>query len=271
MRFSRFITALSFIWIFLCGFGQMPAQNFHPATRMDSFPRADGEQPEWTTKLYQSEKTGMIYTVGQTDSLLFVGLEIHDPTVRDQILLTGMTLYILPKGKKKLRKGITYPLGLPEDDRTNHPDVLREQRAELPKQLRFMASLGLELVNFYGDNEKTWGSQDNKAGIRTAINISPLGVLIYEAVIPLEFVLTAPEETYYPEAKNYFDIRIETGSLGRPEIRGDMGVGISSTPNPRQVTPAGSYDRGIQGILEEYRAFTIPAKDAILKVKLTRP
>ncbi|MDX2247633.1 MAG: hypothetical protein SF052_12690 [Bacteroidia bacterium] len=221
--------------------------------------------------LSQNLREGWICNLSGNDSTLIVELQISDPVIRDQIVLTGLTLWILPDKKKKSRKGIRFPLGLPEENRTHDPGILQDQRAELPITLPGMiaAMNSLELINFYGEGEITWGSNQNPGGINTRLQYGLGSQLLYRAILPLSVIMGKDADLFREGGEKYFGILFETGRLSRPLIRGDMGVGVSGYPgSPSSVT--GSYDRAMQNILEEYRLFTVPAELYLKKQQIPR-
>ncbi|MEZ4775034.1 MAG: hypothetical protein R3D00_17755 [Bacteroidia bacterium] len=217
--------------------------------------------------LGQKKPEGWECRLSGNDSVMTVFLDIHDPIICDQVLITGLTLWIAPDGKKKAIRGIHYPLGLPEDARTNDPGVLLEQRSnihnafpDLPGEMRH-----LELVNFYGEGEYTWGENQNPGSIQTTIQAGKNKTLHYQALIPVELIFGKQAELYREGREKHFTLGFETGKLGRPLIRGDMGVGMGMGS---QATVTGSYDRLMQNMLEDYRAFTVPAAFELKKQQL---
>ncbi|MEZ4825662.1 MAG: hypothetical protein R3C61_05110 [Bacteroidia bacterium] len=212
----------------------------------------------------QKPEDGWVCTTENTDSVLTIRLTITDPVIKDQILITGLTLMVFPDGKKKNFRGIHYPLGTPEEARTNDPGQLREQRLELHSDplsaVRAMDQL--ELINFYGKGEYTWGSSQNPGSVEAALQLKGWDTLIYTVKFPHDLIPTRTDGSDY----KFIQLAFETGKLGRPVIRGDMGVGMAGVGGTYSTT--GTYDRAMQEYLDEYRLFSVSSKHRVKQVIL---
>lgn len=200
---------------------------------------------------------------------LFVSLQVFDLKLQNQILMTGMTLWLDEKGKKKQNKGLHYPTGYKQKDILRDPmrfrevlEAIQDQKYEIAEKL-----VSVELLNFTGKNSRTWGKAMNPEAFNLKLDFDESGTLIYEASIPLELVFEDLAALKDPKSKG-FSIGWETGELGRPELRGDDAVGLSGTNPANPVKFNSEWDRRFQKELNLYRTYAVPEKIWIKKLVL---
>lgn len=228
-----------------------------------SMPEIDGDLGEWTQEFTQVPKQNWYYALAYTDSALYVGMAILDVEIQYHILMCGLTCWLQPKGGKKQQKGIRFPVGLPEEQKPSDSDALIWYVEELSstKKDAILAVSGLEMINFYGNHETTWGNNLREDGVQVQLGMNAGGDLLYELMIPRSII---PEYWSSDKQTKKFDIEWETGTLGRPkDIRGQDAIGISggATSNPYQ--PGGESLRSIHAKQDQYRAYAKARKAKI--------
>ncbi|MCB0837825.1 MAG: hypothetical protein KDD99_14230 [Bacteroidetes bacterium] len=266
---TKFLVVL--IILFFTFFRETTAQKVSEAPIIQNKITIDGNSNDWPNTLLQIPKSGYQYFAGIQEQRLLIGITFDDPILQEQILMSGFTLWINEKGKKKEVLGIRYPLGLPEDQIPTDPGLLRDRRQQLADdpQTLINSFQHLELINFYGEGETTWGESVNPEGIQAKVDTEDNGKLIYEISLPLDIIFKDPEKLKSPKAKG-FVLGFISGNLERPAIRGDMSVGISGGSLSNPSRPEGTWERNMQKLLEEYREFTISREAWTQKYSLPR-
>lgn len=258
---------LLFLLYLTAGMLKLKAQEYQVQLQQGEF-LVDGIQENWP-ELQMAEDS--IYAMGFSHGKgrLYVCLEVYDLKWQNHILLTGMTLWMDEKGKKKKGKGIHYPTGYKQKDILSDPmrfrevlEAVQDQKNEIAEKL-----VSMELLNFYGKDSRTWGKNDNPGAINVKLVFDEAGSMIYEAAIPLEAVFSE-EEVYADQDSKGFSIGWETGELGRPELRGDDAVGLSGSNPANPVKFNSEWDRNFQRELNIYRLYAVPEKIWIKRMKL---
>ena len=258
---------LLFLVLFVWGNWSLRSQSFQAEAQLGEF-LVDGFQENWPG-LQMAEDS--LYAIGFShgQGKLYVCLEVYDLKWQNHILLTGLTLWIDEKGKKKKAKGIHYPTGYKQKEILSDPmrfrevlEAVQDQKNEIAEKL-----ISMELLNFYGKDSRTWGKNDNPGAINVKLVFDQAGSMIYEAAIPLEAVFS-DTEVYAGEKSKGFSIGWETGELGRPELRGDDAVGLSGSNPANPVKFNSEWDRNFQRELNIYRLYAVPEKIWIKRMKL---
>lgn len=219
----------------------------------------DGKAQNWP-ELTIDEKSGFTYGLSSDSSYLYLSLKIGGLQLQNQIFLAGLTCWIDKKGKK----GIRFPIGVPEEQRPRDPNLFDTYLAELQndKYQRVNELFSLELVGFYGGKELTWGEAKNEGGMNASVGFDMEDALVYELAIP-RTVLEKPEKG--------ITLILESGVLGRPRLHAWDAVGISggAVTNPGRVET--TKIRTYQYKLERYREYTIAKRLKIKKIRLAAP
>ncbi|MEL6257351.1 MAG: hypothetical protein AAFR87_35490 [Bacteroidota bacterium] len=258
---------LLFLLLSSLGIHVVKSQEFEAQVQQEEF-LVDGIQTNWP-ELQMAEDSTYAFGFSHGQSRLYVCLEVYDLKWQNHILLTGMTLWMDGKGKKKKAKGIHYPTGYKQKEILSDPmrfrevlEAVQDQKNEIAEKL-----VSMELLNFYGKDSRTWGKNDNPGAINVKLVFDDAGSLIYEASIPLEAVFSE-SEVYANQNSKGFSIGWETGELGRPELRGDDAVGLSGSNPANPVKFNSEWDRKFQRELNIYRLYAVPEKIWIKRMKL---
>ncbi|WNJ19256.1 hypothetical protein [Pontibacter sp. G13] len=252
------------IWLFLCGLSTHSHAQISSQKQRQPF-IVDGQKQDWEAPLTFDEKSGFRLGISHDDDRIHFSILIQDPQLQEQILLTGMTLWIRPKGQPAHVFGLRFPIGLSRSDQPKDPGelamILREFQQDRYKRLAELS--GLEILS--GKRDTIWGDNLNPVGIRTMAGLDAPGNMIYEASIPLKAIPGMIDEsaTYFVP----FSLKIESGSLGRPKsLHGDDSRGISggALSNPQQQTSG----KNMWDQLDFYAEY---AKERVWKVKKVVP
>ena len=73
----------------------------------------DGNIGEWPREKFTTDKATKIgYAVDNDNQMLFLAISVSDKKAQQGIIQRGMSLFIDIKGKKKVNRGVEYPLGM---------------------------------------------------------------------------------------------------------------------------------------------------------------
>ncbi|RMG56819.1 MAG: hypothetical protein D6722_25810 [Bacteroidetes bacterium] len=222
----------------------------------------DGQAPEWGFKA-RPEPLGWSWALAQDDEMLYLGVRIPELQQQQQILITGLTLWLYPQGKKRQRRGITFPLGMPVEQQPADTETLEYYRAERQWCPPIPARPGLELLRFYEQPEPVWGEALNPGGLSAALGCDAEGVMIYELAIPLA-ALPGLED-----GEGTLDLAFESGALGRPrDLRGTDAAGGTYGINSQRGGWADEAARQRQARMDRYRAFASPLRLRLRRLSL---
>src|SRR5688500_2283975 len=73
----------------------------------------DGNLAEWPgDKLTTDKTTNTRYAVDNDNKMLYLAINISDKSLQQRVMQKGMSLFIDVKGKKKVNRGVQFPLGM---------------------------------------------------------------------------------------------------------------------------------------------------------------
>jgi len=79
----------------------------------------DGNLGEWPAdKLTTDKTTNTRYAIDNDNKMLYLAITISDKSLQQRVMQKGMSLFIDVKGKKKVNRGVQFPLGM-----ENVPDI----------------------------------------------------------------------------------------------------------------------------------------------------
>jgi hypothetical protein len=179
--------------------------------------------PQLTTQDYHSyEKGRLLVYLSNDDSCYYIDMKIPEIPDQNQILRTGMTIWITTDGKHHKTDGIRFPTGTKRPGSHSHPDSQNMFSGPLDQ------SKTIELMGF-GKEEPQVLPSDNTNNIRGKLWYDKIGDLFYRLTIPFSRFPSADNSGYKPG--DYLTFGIEYNSQnsnvshsgGMGERSGEMG------------------------------------------------
>ena len=190
----------------------------------------DGSEEEWVDVLTPIEDKNFAIGVINDDEYLYVSLVTATPEVRNQILMSGMTLWLDPEGGKDKQVGIRFPLGLMETGMPPGGPMAMQREPELMEQF-FNESLNeFEHISKSKGQTVRWiRSEVEDIEIDAASNT---GTFTYELKMPLSSELLGYALDVTPGQA--IGVGLETPEIDREALReqmqerGGMGDGMGN-------------------------------------------
>lgn len=236
--------------------------NVYRSSRQQRPLSINGFADDWQAEMVYDIKSGIMAGISNDDRNLYVMMKITSPVLKQQILMTGMTLWVDPKGKKKKNKGLVFPMKkLREGNRgmqgaANHSQVQKPGMNHLNN--RFETGMEpMELINLLGEGTTEIANNISQLGINCMVRLSDNDDLLYEASIPLNRLFDEPD-LYLVDSLKTFSVGFETGFVsipmerpgaialgsGKPEMGTHSGTGRAPGNRPGVRPDAGQYPEG---------------------------
>jgi len=140
----------------------------------------DGNNKEWGDDLtYFNAQKNLHYTIANDNTNLYLVIKTDDPVQQLNILSSGITFSIDPKGRKRSTYSTTFPLkGL---ENTNGLNKTLEEK-KLMADIAQLSKIEVQGFKDIGDSQINF---ENTFDIKIDIDIDDKGFLIYEEAIPL--------------------------------------------------------------------------------------
>lgn len=180
-----------------------------------------GGNPALTTQDYHSyEKGKMLVYLSNDDSSVYLDMKIPETKDQNQILKSGLTVWICPDGKHHRVNGIRFPTGTRRSGfhgrGPGQNDINLSPLSQANK---------IELVGFANIEPKTFPS-DNKENIRGAVWYDKIGDLFYRLTIPFSKFPAAYQSGMKPDDHLTFGIEYtdQSGVQNRGEFQSPGGM-----------------------------------------------
>lgn len=167
-------------------------------------------------KVYYDSNAKMVCWLSNDENTLLVNLKVVDITTQKKIMVTGLTLWVDTVGKKDQTYGLTYP-------------IKTTFRKPMSGEAKPNQQHNIKLTGFNKYEEDYVTSNKTTGGINVVFRLDSLGIMYYEAGIPLNMLFSNPKE-YLTDSTKVFSVGFETGSLEipvAPSSGGSMGGGMS--------------------------------------------
>ena len=156
---------------------------------------ADGQADEWPMNWMREPDKIFEYNVCADDNNIYVRVRTEEYYVKRKMAAFGFTLWIDPKGKKKRKLGLRFPVGGVEA--TERAAELRQsernvqsasERADFQKEVDRKLISDLEVLELIGltDDPITSTRSGITNGIKVAIGLDDQGSYVYEAIVPFK-------------------------------------------------------------------------------------
>lgn len=145
----------------------------------------DGKSEEWGDNMtYFNAEKKLHYTIANDKANLYLVIKTDDPVQQLNILSSGITFSIDPKGRKRSTYSTTFPLkGL--ENTTGLNKTLEEKK--LMADIAQLSKIEVKGFKDIGDGQINF---ENTFDIKIDIDIDDKGFLIYEEAIPLNLFHT---------------------------------------------------------------------------------
>ncbi len=195
----------------------------------------DGRINDWGLPLrFSNPEYSMQYAVTHDNKNFYVCIYSKYESMQMRILKAGMTIYFDPKGKKDKKMSLVFPIKKPVDpaeNRNGNPIRSGDLKSEIDELL--LQSDYYNTTGFLNIGSGQFGINDKKNNIQVAIRFNEDSSLVYEAAVPISYVLGADLKPGYVPA-NF-----------------SVGVAINQLParnNNNGYRPRSSYGGGMRGM-----------------------
>lgn len=151
----------------------------------------DGKINDWGLPLrFSNPEYTMQYAVTNDDKNIYICVYSKYEGMQLRMLKGGMTLYFDPKGKKDKKMSLVFPIKKPVDpaeNRNGNPIRNADWKSEIDElllQSDYYNSTGLLNI---GSGQ--FGINDKKNNIQVAIRMNEDSSLVYEAAVPISYIL----------------------------------------------------------------------------------
>ena len=233
----------------------------YEANRQKSPVTTDGKPTEWSTPLRFSDvKSGLQYNVTNDDENLYICVRASNETAQQQILHSGMKIFIDENGKKKYSTFIQFPIpavpdgmkpgdNMPKQEKTygQRPAAEAERQKKDRKQFRNPNPM-ISLAGFKPEFNGTLPLNECRA-IKAAMDWDDNNILTIEYTIPLNSFGTRDFKTM--EKAPVFAMKITADAV--EQQGGDRSQGSRPEGGPpgggsrREGGPPGGGEGGMGG------------------------
>jgi len=141
-----------------------------------------------------SEKGKFLYCISNDSKNAYIDLEIGDKNVINQVLRSGLTVWINTDGKKSKKTGVKYPAGSPSTNKGNLPGRQGNQNPADMKNGQTSPGVGahdsLALIGFT-KGEPVLIPNHETDNFQGSASVQKNSNLYYELIIPLAKISTA--------------------------------------------------------------------------------
>jgi hypothetical protein len=190
----------------------------------------DGDKKEWGDNFIYNEEKHIYYNIANDKENLYLVIKTNDDLQLNNILLSGVTFSIDPKGRKKRTYSVTFPVQDMSITKNTTFKTLEEKR----KAAKYTRLQKIEVKGFKDiDEDELYIGNTYK--IQTALNFDNDGFLVYEEAIPLS--LFHAEELVNDEWAYNIKLNAVTAIL---QPNGQTSVGNVAVSSTIVAVPAGS-------------------------------
>ena len=182
--------------------------------------KIDGSSNDWNDSLLYDAKSHLLYTVSNDNKNLYICIKVADLKNQMKLLRRGFTIWLDTVGKDRKSFGIKFPLSgvvnyykMPSENNGNNGDLMKDMKTM--KKMLISEQREFELIGFtllgYEKNESIKASLFASAGIKIALGIDSLDYMIYEMLVPLNYIYKSPSVALN-DSKGILSIGMESGN-----------------------------------------------------------
>jgi len=176
--------------LFLSSVAVVAQKGVHESVKLDKPPVIDGRVDDWPMEWWIDPNGKFFSNVSNDEENLYFRLKVADDLTQQKIGLFGLYLKLNPKGKRKGKLGLKYPIGKDESEiKKEKPEAVTpgtEAAARIAMKKELISDV--EVVELLGlAKENIVSSRLGLAnGIEAMIIAQDDGAYIYEAKIPFK-------------------------------------------------------------------------------------
>jgi len=238
--------------VFLCSSVSVMAQKgVHESVTLDKPPVIDGHIEDWPVEWWIDPDGKFLSNVSNDEENLYFRLKVADDLTQQKIGLFGLYLRLNPKGKRKGKLGLKYPIGKDESELKKEKPQAVDKGTEASQKIAMKKELisDVEVVELIGlAKENIVSSRLGLAnGIEAMIVAQDDGSYIYEAKIPFKAFRINKKEV------PLLGVEFETGRLvvqnknpaSNSAMSPSRGPGAYGNPNMQQQQQYYNYQYNV--------------------------
>lgn len=193
---------------------------------------------DWLSNMIYDKNSGIIYSISNDKSFLYIRLKSSDRLLKSKIILAGATIWIDTTGKRKEDVGIAFPRKMEAGTPTPGMSLGRDPDVDPMQILLRTRSESMELFGWNGTEEWTWQhATNNKNGI--------IGKMMMDKNQTLFYQITIPISTIYPNSSSLLKDKIFSIGIELNGIETGGGPGQNSMQTIQQRSPDGMPQQGM--------------------------
>ncbi len=219
LKFSIFSTSTvtygikNLIGLILLGFSfsALAQKGIHESIAFEKPPVIDGKMDDWPIEWWLDPDGKFLSNVGNDAENLYFRLKVSDDITQAKIGMFGLSLRLNPKGKKKGKVGLKYPVGKDESELKHAKPINISKDVDLAEKVQMKKEWisDVEVVELIGlaKNNIVSSRLGLMNGIESTIIAQEDGSYIYEAKIPFKAFNIKKNEV------DLLGVEFETGRL----------------------------------------------------------
>jgi hypothetical protein len=167
-------------------------------------PLIDGKIDDWGLPLrFSNPEYSMQYAVTNDDRNIYVCVYSRDPSFQLRMLKAGMSICFDPKGEKDKKMSLVFPVMKPVEPLQNrNGDPIRNTDTKTAEEQLLLQSDYYNTTGLVDFENGQFAITDQQNNIRLAIKLHEDSSLVYEAAIPIRYILGSDLKPGYV-AKNF--------------------------------------------------------------------
>jgi len=151
----------------------------------------DGKINDWSLPLrFSNPEYSMQYGVTNDDKNIYVCVYTKDESFQKRILRAGMSIFFDPKGEKDKKMSLIFPVKKPDEPADNqNGNPIRYSDTKTTEEQLLLQSDYYNTTGFLNLENGQFDITYQKNNIQVAIKLNGDSSLVYEAAIPIKYVL----------------------------------------------------------------------------------
>jgi hypothetical protein len=157
----------------------------------DEAPIVDGKIDDWGLPLrFSNPEYNMQYAVTNDDKNIYVCVYSKDQSFQLRMLKAGMSICFDPKGEKDKKMSLVFPVMKPDEQAENrNGNPIRNTDMKTVEEQLLLQSDYYNTIGLVDFENGQFAIADRKNNIKLAIRLHEDSSLVYEAAIPIKYIL----------------------------------------------------------------------------------